>query len=350
MKGVSRRVAAKPDEARDFRKALSNWFRRVGLDYPWRRTEDPYAILVSEIMLQQTQIATVIGPKKYYLRWMDAFPTPEVLAAAEEEEVLRRWEGLGYYRRARSLQKAARVIVEDFGGEFPQSIAEILKLPGVGRYTAGAVASFAFDEAAPLVDANVARVFARLNDFREPIDGENGVARSWEWAEAQLKGARGGRTYNSALMELGQRVCTPVAPTCGDCPVRGFCRAKDPEALPVKRPCVKVAAIEEHVVFVERENEILLAKEPEGRRREGLWRLPGREEPVVCEMPLLLEMKYSITRYRVTLRVYGGSRMAAGDGERWVAREEIAFLPMGSPYRKAFERLEAGVDFQAPLR
>ncbi len=154
-------------EAADFARSLIDWFRREGRDYPWRRTRDPYAILVSEIMLQQTQIATVLG-RGYYDRWFGTFPDVGSLAAAPEDALLKAWEGLGYYNRVRNLQRAARAVIDDHGGRFPDTVEGLLTLPGVGRYTAGAVASFAFDLPAPLVDGNVARVFSRLGDLRDP--------------------------------------------------------------------------------------------------------------------------------------------------------------------------------------
>ncbi|MEM8952873.1 MAG: A/G-specific adenine glycosylase [Verrucomicrobiota bacterium] len=329
-----------------FGKRLVEWFAREGRDYPWRQTEDAYAILVSEVMLQQTQIATVLGPKRYYERWMEAFPTVEDLAGADEASVLKQWEGLGYYSRARNLWRAAQVVVAEHGGEFPRATAAIEKLPGVGRYTAGAVASFAYDACEPIVDGNVARVFARLFDYREAVDGPAGRKQMWVWAEALLPESGGAQVYNSALMELGQRICTVKGPRCGECPVSRSCLGKDgePEALPVKVARRKSVKVDENVVWAVREadrghREVLLVREESGRRRKGLWRLPERE---VEGMEGLLEMKYSITHHRVTLRVYRMDGLGAGrlrEGEAWVAWAEMESLPMAAPYRKAVERI-----------
>ncbi|MFV1995097.1 MAG: A/G-specific adenine glycosylase [Verrucomicrobiales bacterium] len=326
----------------EFHTALADWFEAEGRDYPWRRTRDPYAILVSELMLQQTQVATVLGPKRYYQNWLQRFPTMEVLAGAGEEEILRAWEGLGYYRRARHLHAAAKMVCDDLGGLFPDTVEGILALPGVGRYTAGAVACFAFGLPAPIVDANVARVLARLYNFRERIDTGRGRATLWSWAEALVPEC-GARIFNSALMELGQRLCSTKVPACESCPVANFCagREHDPGALPRKGERRKIERVEEHGIWAEKEGRLLLARGGEGGRREGLWKFPERAAKTVAALPQLLEMGYSITRYRVTLRVYRCPEAVAGPGERWIAREKIEELPMASPYRRALRRIEA---------
>ncbi len=330
---------------------LGAWFREEGKDYPWRRTADPYAILVSEVMLQQTQIATVLGPKDYYRRWLEIFPDVATLARAPEDAVLKAWEGLGYYRRARNLQKAARAVVEEFDGVFPSRAADILKLPGVGRYTAGAVASFAFNLPEPIVDANIARVLARLYDYRGHIDSEPGKKFLWDRASALVAG-EGAREFNSAIMELGQRICLPRAPACRDCPVAASCasREKNPGELPLKKARVEIEKVDEHVLFCAREESILLHREEKGRRREGLWRLPERPREELAGLPLLLEMKYSITRYRVTLRVYDAAAPAKpGPGEKRIPLEDLPGIPMPAPYRKAVETILADSTAQLEL-
>ena len=314
-----------------FAAALAAWFAREGRDYPWRRTHEPYAILVSEMMLQQTTIAMVLE-RGHYARWMDAFPTPAALAAAEESRVLALWEGLGYYNRARNLQRAARVIVDEHGGVFPRTLDGVRALPGVGRYTAGAVMSFAYDAPEPLVDGNVARVFARLFDFRSEIDSPAAQARLWEWAAA-LVPAHGGRVHNSALMELGQRVCTPGVPTCLLCPVRAWCAAEEPAALPLKKPRRDVVHVEEDVFFCLSSGKVLLHQE-QGSRRRGLWKLPPVEGRAAGA--LLWQGKYTITHHRVVLRVFApAGDISAGEGEEWFTADEISALPMPSPFRKA---------------
>src|SRR5690349_290638 len=182
-----------------FRRQLLGWFRKSGRDLPWRRTRDPYAVMVSEFMLQQTQVASVIP---YYHRWLERFPTFKALALSSETDVLRAWQGLGYYARARNLHAAAKYVLENFGGRLPANPAKIAMLSGVGRYTAGAIASFAFDLPQPIVDANIARVLARLTNWRRPIDCTRGRDHLWDIATTLLP-PKSGRAYNSALMDLG---------------------------------------------------------------------------------------------------------------------------------------------------
>lgn len=328
-------------DAAAFRRVLGGWFRRVGRDYPWRRTTDPYAILVSEVMLQQTQIATVLG-RGYYDRWIERFPDPATLAQAPEDAVLKAWEGLGYYRRARNLQATARAIVDRHGGVFPDDPEAIRALPGVGRYTAGAILSFAWDRPAAIVDGNVARVLARLLDCGEPVDGPSGQRLLWEWAERIQPARRGARVLNSALMELGQRICTPAAPSCGACPVAAFCAATCPASLPRKRPRTPTVARDEFAVFACRAGRILLHRES-GRRREGLWRLPERTRGETRGRPVLLRMRYGIMHFRVALEIVE----AAGDeapreGEAWHPTGSLGELAMPSPYRRALDQLLGG--------
>jgi A/G-specific adenine glycosylase len=326
-------------DPKSFARALVGWFDEGGKDYPWRRTRDPYAILVSELMLQQTQVATVLA-RRYFENWMEQFPTPALLAGASEESVLKAWEGLGYYRRARHLQKAAVAIMEEHGGEFPRGLDAIMALPGVGRYTAGAVASFAFGESVPIVDGNIARVLARLFDFREEIDSTAGACQLWEWA-GELVPESAAREYNSGLMELGQTLCSTAQPRCGDCPVARFCLTQTPNELPLRKPRVKMTRVDEHVRLVIDGGRLLLEQES-GRRREGLWKLPELPEARLGIAELLLETKYSITRYRVTLRVYAdkqGKRLPA-KGQAWFTLKQLESLPMPSPYRKALVALD----------
>lgn len=321
-----------------FQKAIIAWFSETGKDYPWRRTVDPYAILVSEMMLQQTQIGTVLG-KRYFETWLEKFPTPAALAAAAEPEILRAWEGLGYYNRARNLQKASQVVTEQFNGEFPQTAAELLQLPGIGRYTAGAVATFAFDAPEPIIDANIARVLARLVNYRELIDAEPGQSLLWKWA-TELVPSSGARMYNSGLMELGQRICTPKSPQCQNCPVADYCAAKEhhPELLPHKKPKRSTEHVVEHVGWAIRDGHLLLHGES-GNRRKGLWKLPERDETYFSEnlAPLLHASVYTITHHRVRLQIYEAPNMSPQKGEHWHPVSALELLPMPSPYRKVLK-------------
>ncbi len=323
-----------------FREALAAWFDIGGKDYPWRRTREPYAILVSEVMLQQTQIATVLG-RGFYTRFLEKFPDVETLAVAADDELLKAWEGLGYYRRVRMLRETARAVIAEHGGEFPQELEELMKLPGVGRYTAGALRAFAFDLPATVVDGNVARVLSRVMDFSEAVDSAEGQKQLWKWAEDLSDPVRS-RIYNSALMELGQTVCRPGVPDCLSCPVAAFCKTREPERLPVKQQKVKISAVDEHALWLRDERGRLLLHREGGKRREGLWKLPTREAAEISMLPVLDVSLYTITRYRVTLRVHAGSGIiAAGEDEFWQDADAVLALAMPSPFRRVIARLLA---------
>ena len=330
---------AKPDPTA-IAEDLVSWYQQHARDYPWRRTRDPYAILVAEVMLQQTQIATVLG-RGYYARWLERFPDFQTLASAGEDEVLKAWEGLGYYRRARNLQRLAKVVLEQHDGVFPQDHAAMLALPGIGPYTAGAVASFAFGQAQPIVDGNIARVLSRVHNDATPVDSTLGTKRLWERAKALVDATDDPRALNSALMELGQTHCTPTKPACELCPVRDQCRATEPEALPVKQSRQEITAVTERVVFLRTSQGVLLEQET-GKRRTGLWKLPSL--PAAHEdkpPPVLLKTQYGITRYKVTLWVHAphDPREEWPDTHRIIAFEELEAMAMPAPYRRALREL-----------
>ncbi len=321
------------------RRALGAWFGKNGRDLPWRRTHDPYAILVSEFMLQQTQVGTVIP---YFERWLARFPDFAALAAASEADVLHAWQGLGYYARARNLHRAAKQVVERHGGRLPDDDAAISALPGVGRYTAGAIASFAFDRPVAAVDANIARVLARLIDLREPIDTPAGIARIWETAEA-LCPKRHGRLHTSALMELGALICTPRAPRCLVCPARPHCSAAargSQEIVPLKKPRrATVALLEDCAWMVDPHDRILLERQT-GSRWKGLWKLPLLPAPA-GDTPLL-QADYPFTHHRVTLRVFSHPAPPQITGHQgWFSRSELAGIALPSPHRRAVHALLA---------
>ena len=290
--------------------------------------------MVSEFMLQQTQVVTVLD---YYARWLRRFPDFQTLAAASEADVLHAWQGLGYYSRARNLHRAAQLVVERHGGILPDDLAAIAALPGVGRYTAGAIASFAFDRATPIIDANIARVLARLLDLREPVDTTRGSKTLWQTAEALLPG-RGGRLHNSALMELGALICTPRQPRCPLCPVREHCRAKTPESLPVKRPRRGTVALAEDCAWIVRDGRCLLDQQL-GQRWRGLWKLPAlTTRPIGVR--LLLALEYPFTHHRVTLSVFASARAPKlSANQRWVALDEVDAIALAAPHKRAIQRL-----------
>jgi A/G-specific adenine glycosylase len=328
-----------------FRRQLAAWFTRHGRKLPWRETVDPYAILVSEFMLQQTQVTTVLP---YYERWLARFPDFATLSRADESDVLHAWQGLGYYARARNLQAAARVVVDNFGGNFPLEISQIATLPGVGRYTAGAVASFAFDRLEPIVDANIARVIARLTNLQLPIDTAAGRAHLWRSA-AEFLPRVGGRLHNSALMELGALVCLPRRPLCEKCPVRNFCAATEPALLPRKKPPRRQILLQEPHALSLRRNCILL--EQSHARWRGMWILPRLA--AAPSQPPLLELDFPFTHHRITLSVFDQAvPQLPNEKLRWFPLPALAALPVPSPHRRALLRLlpaqKLGSDFLRP--
>jgi A/G-specific adenine glycosylase len=321
-----------------FRDALVKWFSRDGKDYPWRRTRDAYEVLVSEVMLQQTQIATVLG-KGYYTRFLAMFPSVAVLAAAPDASLLKAWEGLGYYRRARMLRETARAVIAKHEGKFPQETPDLLGLPGVGPYTAGALRAFAFDLPGTVVDGNVVRVLARLMNFTSPVDTAPGHRQIWQWAEA-LEDKQRPRLYNSAMMELGQTRCRPGVPDCGGCPVAGFCQVQAPACLPVKLRKTLITKVDEHALWLRDDGGRVLLHCENGTRRTGLWKLPTRTAAQIAHLPVVADQHYAITRYRVRLRVHLGQHgEVLAEGEAWLLPEEIEHLPMPSPFRKVLLEL-----------
>lgn len=264
-----------PAKRRAFARALLAWFDREQRVLPWRATRDPWAILVSEVILQQTRVET---GTRYYHSFLAAFPTPAHLARADDDALMKAWEGLGYYRRARHLRAAARSLVARHDGRVPPDHAALLELPGIGPYTAGAVASIAFDLPEPCVDGNAARVLARLFAYRE--DASTQRARlEFEAIARTLLGERPG-ALNQALMELGSQLCTPRAPRCGECPVARFCEAKARRwqgrlpklAAKPKSPTVRVA-----VALVQADDRVLLVRNPDSGLLAGQWTLPTIE-------------------------------------------------------------------------
>ena len=267
----------------DFSDRLLDWYAHHARDLPWRGHRDPYAVWVSEIMLQQTRVEAVIP---YFMRWMERFPNVRVLAASTEQEVLSLWEGLGYYSRARNLHKAARIIVNEYGGDLPRDVTLLRKLPGIGRYTAGAIASMAFGLDIPTLDGNLRRVFARVFNVGEPADAPAGEKILWELAERNLPKGHAG-DYNQALMDLGASLCLPRKPACQLCPLRDLCKARalgNQEQRPVLKPKARVPHYTVTAAVLRREGKILLAKRPSKglagrhvgipRRQSRGWRKP----------------------------------------------------------------------------
>jgi A/G-specific adenine glycosylase len=329
------------DQVDAFRHSLGSWFDLNACDYPWRRTSDPYAVWVSEVMLQQTRISTVLS-KDYFGRFLEAFSDVGALASAGDEPLLKAWEGLGYYRRARMMRTTAQAVMERHAGEFPADLAALLALPGIGRYTAGAIRAFAFGLPAVLLDGNGIRVLSRLLDFQQHVDQPKPLAQLWDWA-AQLADDLHPRRYHAALMELGQSHCRAGQPNCPACPVAAFCQTRTPEQLPKKTPKLPPTQITEHALWVFRPDGQLLLHLESGSRRTGLWKLPLRTADEVASFPVLGTLSYSITRYRVTLRIYDASDTAntviLQPGDTWVDLSDWSSLPLAAPFRRAITQL-----------
>jgi A/G-specific adenine glycosylase len=265
---------------------------------------------------------------------MNAFPDAVALAEADEQAVLGLWQGLGYYSRARNLHRAAKAMVERHGGKVPNELALLEALPGIGAYTAAAVMAFAFDKPAAVVDANVARVLARLHDFREPIDSSRGKMFLHDAAWA-LQPETGAGEFNSALMELGALVCKPRAPLCPTCPIRGTCRTREPETLPVKRARQAVTSMIERRAWIVENGTIHLALST--KRWKGMWILPEVDDE--SESVAHVE-NYPITRYRVRMEVVSASPSRIS-GLRAFPLSEIDAIPIPSPHRRAIQALAA---------
>jgi A/G-specific adenine glycosylase len=333
---------------------LLKWFGKNRRDLPWRKTKDPYRIWVSEIMLQQTQVKTVIP---YYKRWMKTFPNLRSLAAAPLSRVLKGWEGLGYYSRARNLHRGAREVVKRFEGRVPDSRESLQKLPGIGRYTAGAIASIAFGKPEPVVDGNVKRVLSRVFALKEPIDTSRGEAKLWEIAKNLLR-RNGGRygDFNQALMELGALVCLPENPRCTACPLEKRCKSRrlgKEEGFPVKSRKEKVTELRTVAAVIWKKGRVLLKREPLNGRWGGLWTFPQwvstngagekkfLKERVGRDLKVSLrtlnpraELKHGFTKYRVRLRVYEGEVLSSPRKLSWVRPENLARLPLPRPHQK----------------
>ena len=351
-------------DLRPIRAPLLRWYDANKRDLPWRRTRDPYAIWISEAMLQQTRVETVIP---YWERFLDAFPDVHALADADLDSVYAVWTGLGYYSRARNLKHAAESIVRDHEGRLPDTAEGLETLKGIGRYTAGAVASIAFEREAPLVDGNVVRVFARLLGVREDSAARHVVDRFWRVAEQLVRGERPG-DLNQALMELGATVCTPRSPLCLACPVRSHCDAHakgDAESLPIKKKKPKPTRMRAVAVCVERKGRVLAVRRPESGLMAGLWELPGGEIEAgaeakdrvagVLRAAVGLELldaervgavEHLFTHRRLELEVFrariepgGRVRRSGFIAHKWVAPGALLDLAHAGPTRKALSLL-----------
>ena len=348
------------------RQALLAWFDAHARAFPWRESKNPYRVWVSEVMLQQTQASTVVP---YFNRFIARFPTVESLAAAPVDEVLKAWEGLGYYRRARNLHKAAQIIVSEHGGGVPDDQRALLALPGVGRYTAGAIRSIAFGQPAPVLDGNIKRVISRLDDLEANIDEAATQRRLWERAAELVDRARPG-DFNEALMELGATICLPRNPACHLCPVPDLCLAQRRSTQyerPIRNPRRRtphfdvVAGVIWHA---SRPGHFLIAQRPDAGMLGGLWEFPGgkqengesdeqalaRElrEELAIEVEVgqrLISIDHAFTHFRITLHAYH-ARHTGGEPQclevadwRWVTLAETDGFAFAKTDRRIIEEL-----------
>ncbi|MBM4004688.1 MAG: A/G-specific adenine glycosylase [Planctomycetes bacterium] len=341
--------------------ALRGWFGRQARDLPWRRQCTPYAVWISEIMLQQTQVAAVIP---YFQRFLARFPDVLALAAAEEEEVLRYWEGLGYYRRARQLHAAARQVIQNHQGELPPTAAALANLPGIGRYTAGAIASIAFGVPAPILEANTLRLWCRLAAIRSDPTRSSTQEKLWQLASHAAHCSDPG-LINQALMEVGSQICTPRSPNCGACPLANICSARHlglQARLPRPGRKTRYEELREAAIVVHDQGRFLLRKCRDGERWAGMWDFPrcpleqlDHDSASVrghlarhCVLltgakikvgPLFATVKHGVTRFRITLYCYHATRAnrlaaACDSTTRWISPEELADLPLSVTGRK----------------
>ena len=315
--------------ANQARRALLRWHKQYGRHgLPWRGNHDPYAVLVSEMMLQQTTVATV-APR--FAAWMMRFPSLTDLAVATEQEVLAAWEGLGYYNRARRLHAAAQAIVKDHDGVVPKDEEALLALPGVGAYTAAAVRAFAYNLSAVVLDTNIIRVLARWDNLTDAIDTSAGI-KTVQQTAVTLFSSTGCRTIASALMDLGASLCGVGIPGCRECPLNRTCRAQNPQSLPRKKPRAGIISRTEHRSWHQKENRVFL-KLSCGPLWNGLWILPEWEGIPLKGRPVA-KITYPVTKYRVTMkvhRVYGIPQ----EGLRGFTEAELKSIPIPSPHRRA---------------
>ncbi|OGP54739.1 MAG: A/G-specific adenine glycosylase [Deltaproteobacteria bacterium RBG_13_52_11b] len=336
----------------NIQQRLLRWFEKNKRELPWRKTRDPYAIWISEMMLQQTQVATVIP---YYLKFLKLFPTVRHLARADLSDVLRVWEGLGYYSRARNLHKAARTVVILFNGKIPDNPEDLLSLPGVGRYTAGAILSIAFNRESPVLDGNVKRVLSRLYAIPGDPKERKIEERLWDISGSLIPKGNA-HSFNQALMELGATICIPKEPLCLLCPLQQLCRARkqgNPESYPKKVSKKAIPHVEAVSAVIIKEGRVLLKHRPPRGLLGGLWEFPNWEiekgkdlkrslkNHLKKEMALTAKvdglvgtLKHTYSHFRLTLHVYYCQIPDGKASGKWVSARNLHHYPMSRLHRR----------------
>ncbi len=337
-----------------FASILLRWYKKAGRDLPWRKTADPYAIWVSEILLQQTQVATALP---YYRRFLVAFPTVQDLAAAPIDAVLKLWQGLGYYARARHLSEAAKRIVDRFGGEVPATQKELLSLPGIGRSTAGAILNIAFHQRHPVLDGNVKRVLIRTFCIRENKE-KNLHEKLWRLADQMLPRRRVDH-FTQAIMDLGATICLPKNPKCAVCPVSRVCQAYQKgwqDRLPLKPVQKKVPHYDYVAAVIRRGESVLIRRRPSMGLLGGLWEFPGgrvtREGhfseimqkevgQAVAESSPWFKIKHQFSHFKMTLHLFHGTVRKKGirSDHKWVPVNRLEEYPFSSAHQKVVLKL-----------
>ena len=343
---------------------LLTWYQKNARQLPWRAIPSPYRTFVSEIMLQQTRVETVLP---YFERWIQTFPDMQHLAEADEQQVLKLWEGLGYYSRARNLHKAAKAIVESYNGDIPHNIEELKKLPGIGPYTAGAIASIAFDQPAIAIDGNIRRVISRLGNITSLLATPAFEDACQEMLH-ELLPQKGAGNFNQALMDLGATVCTPKSPTCVDCPLSSHCMAfkeGTQEKLPIRK---EKAPIPHYIVtagVMRQDDKVLLCQRPDQKLLGGLWEFPGGKQEkneslaqaLIRELQEELEIEVSVgeeigvyehafTHFRITLHAFfctiteGNPTPVEAQDMQWVTLTDLEQYPMGKVDRLIANQLK----------